>query len=436
MKKVKFFGVLFLSFLLIAGIGCGSSATGDNGEETNGDEQNTEEETGDNTPTAVEIDTSTVSAKIADGMSALIPTVTVAGLSEMISLLPKAVTYETADTWANTYLTDDYSYLLTDIFGDPDEVPAPATRIRVVSGNVENRFEEIFTADPDITCEGLGTDILNEGDEIDIAFYGSIANGTEEDRFFDCVIPDDGHGQAIIYGKDADENIRVVVMSVSEGVNEIDPDIRGDAVEFYSVIYATYGEVSETVEVEDENDTVYSGFIDIQYTQATIYNGADNNFDETDDNVLFKSSTRIAGKIEYSTEDNVTLDSAEGDFKVIKYDSSPGFQTTTQTAGRGSFGSSEYAIFRIETDNDALADAEGIYCIQQSADVEGVPAAVDETENCEPLEAQYAWGEDAFSFDLSPAIEAAFEDNELFTETDLIADNGSNFTIPEYTVAE
>ena len=122
-----------------------------------------------------------------------------------------------------------------------------------------------------------------------------------------------------------------------------------------------------------------------------------------------------------------------GDFNVIKYDVDA-WEQTTQTIGRGSYAIGGYSILNIDSDVTNVADKAGFYCIEGEAD--GIPTYADST-NCESYEDAVPWLARAFPFTPTPEIESVFEDKTFFEadDTDLIDDNGDNFTIPTYVTS-
>ena len=85
----------------------------------------------------------------------------------------------------------------------------------------------------------------------------------------------------------------------------------------------------------------------------------------------------------------------------------------------------------MDTSSNPDYDGSQVFCLESNT--EGIPAYAD-YENCTGYEDTYAWTDAEFPFDILPSIEGVFEDKPYFElgDTDLIANDGSNFTIPEY----
>ncbi len=394
--------IIITGALLILASGCGKGVT----------------ETGSTDPTEPLV-LSKVSARIENLSDALVPDV---NGDAVASLSSKAITYESSDDWS-VYLEDDNLFVLTDIFG-PAGDDAPVTRIRVLVDQFASQVETIFSSDTEGNCGG-GSSTLADADTIDIAFYGELTNGSEGDRNFDCVLPFDGGEDdqaATVYGIDSDNVLRFAYMRDVTSANTEETDTRGNFARGMSVTLATYSET-------EESSTTY-GNIDIRYNQASIYSGPDDVFG-TDDDIFFKSRSRITGQGVVADSNAVTL--AVGDFNVIKYDLDS-WEQTTKTIGRGSYEVGGYSIFNIDSDVTNVADKAGFYCIEGEAD--GIPAYADST-NCESYEDAVPWSTTAFPFTPTPAIESVFEDKSFFeaNDTDLIEDDGGNFTIPTYVTS-
>ncbi|MBI2340261.1 MAG: hypothetical protein HYU99_07855 [Deltaproteobacteria bacterium] len=369
------------------------------------------------TTDAGEIDTTDIGSRIDSAASALVLSVTESDANPSESPALKALADGTSGEW-DTYLDADNSYVLTDIFGDPDEGFAVVTKIRVLLDQFAQTVDGLFAEDPDVTCEGA--EALEEGDTLDIAFYGEISNGAADDRLFDCQSVSED--ETLLYGIDATGVVRVVQMSDRTSDNTEGAETRGDTVTIRSVVGSTYGEQ------EEEGITV--AYLDLQYTQATVYNGVDDSFDTSDD-VVFKSRSRITGRVELDADGNPAL--GTGDFTVTKYDESGGVVTVTKSIGRGSYGAGDDSLFKIDSNVSSLDDIPGTFCVQMPEDGTAVPAYADPA-NCTALETAFAWDDAVFPFTLSPDIDGTFDDNPFFEgdDTDLISNSGDNFTIPEY----
>lgn len=375
--------------------------------------------------------TNGVAARIEAAGDALIPSLDASGISEQASLpapfLRKAVD-GTADDW-ETYLDPDNAYVLTDVFGSPDETPAVVTKIRVLLEHLAGNVQTVFSQDPLYLCEG-GT-ALADSDQIELAFYGLVANGDASNRAFDCqsgsdVIESDDD-ETIIYGEDAAGVVRIATMSDSTSVNTEESSTRGDQKRIMAVNYATYAETTEA-----DGDVVY---VDLQFAHGSSYNGVDDEFG-TDDDVIFKSRSRITGRVVFDLDGNASV--GAGDFTVTKYDESQDAEgnintTVTKTIGRGSFGQGAYSLFKVDSNVWTLEDLDGTFCIQMPAEDTGLPTAADSA-NCTALETAFAWGSASFPFTPAPMLDETFDSKEFFEgdDTDMVANDGSNFTIPTY----
>lgn len=403
MKTIKTILILLSVFFLIH---CGAGGT----------------ETG--TTDAEGIDTGTIGTKVKEIASTLVPEVTASSVEASLSKGGSFLIDGTSGEW-DTYLEPGTSTVLTDIFGDPDVEPNVVTKIRVLLDQLEVTFDDLFGLDPAYSCTGGSA--LSEGDSIEIAFYGNISNGTAEDRFFDCQYEDSDNNETIIYGQDSDGIVRVVAMSDNTSMNTEETATRGNTIRLLIVTYATYA--------EQTTDGVTTGFLDLQYAQATLYSGVDGDFN-TGDDVVFKSRSRITGEAVLDNTGNPTV--GMGDFTVTKHDEGVNddlstFNITNKTTGRGSYDAGDFSLFNIDSDLSTLVDIPGIFCIQQPEDGSGVPQYA-EADNCSALETSFAWGEETFPFDFSPSLEEVFEDKPFFegNDMDLIANDGSNFEIPVF----
>lgn len=399
--------IIFLSFMVTLGL---SACGGSTDDAVGGTETGT---------TSPGIDTTTVGEHIDAASSAVLLSVNASAVeaSESAFLIDG-----TADDWS-VYLSDDNAYVITDIFGDPAETPQVVTKIRVLLEQFSGKVQEIFDADENIDCTDATA--LEDSDTLEVAFYGELDNGPAEDRYFDCVSVNETDNVTFVYGIDADSIIRLVEMKEITMTNTEEADTRGDEVTHHSVVGAVYAEQAE----EDAT----GAYIDVQYTQATIYNGLDDSFDTTDD-MMFKSRSRITGLA--ALDEAGTASDGSGDFMVTKYDRSVNesdevYEIVTQTMGRGDYSDSGYSLFKIDSDVDAVADLEGTFCIQSNTT--DLPSVADAT-NCTDLETTFAWGDTTFPFDLTPEISATFDDNAFFAgdNVDLIDEDGSDFIIPTY----
>lgn len=368
------------------------------------------------------VNTSTLATRVESVADSLVPSMNASSSSSSLSAMTRLITFGSDEDWA-TFIDEDNSYLITDVFGGEEEAPEVVTKIRVLLGNLQGTLESLFSTDEDFSC--TGGSVLDEGDTLEVAFYGELSNGTSDDRLFDCTNTG-SNDETFLYGQDSDGVVRIVEMSENTSTNTEQTETRGDTTQFYQSIFTTYAEATES-----EQTVVY---LDLQYVQATVYNGLDDEFGTSDD-VVFKSRTRIVGRATLDDDGNVS--SSTGDFSVIKYDEGVNedestYTITTQTFGRGGYEDGEVSLFRIETDASAAADSSGTFCLEHATDT--LPSATD-TAECESLEEAFAWEDAEFPFTVSPSLEEVFESNVLFEDDDedLIANDGSNFTIPTYT---
>ena len=411
MKTIKVMTAFIMMFFLLNCGGSGSIGGTETGTtDTGGNEEGTT------------VDTSNLGSKVQAIASALVPSATTSASSSL-----SALTYGTSDDWAPYVLNET---VLTDIFG-PVEDMATVTRVRVVVNDFKSTIEDVFSLDPDIDCSGQSA--LQEGDTLVIPFYGSIANGSADDRHFDCIYSYSGSGSNTyytLYGQDSNGVIRIVYMLEGTFPNDTDTETRGMSTRNLSVIYATYSEATE--------DDATVGYLDLQYNQATIYSGVDE-VHFTDDDVLFKSRSRITGRAVLDESGNPSI--GTGDFTVTKYDKgynedddSTLWTITTKTTGRGSYEEGQYSLFNIDSDSGPGMEP-GIFCLQSGSG--NIPTLAEST-NCESLEAATPWTGHTFPFPLSPAIYEDFESKAFFegNDTDLISNTGDNFTIPSYSATE
>lgn len=383
-------------------MGCGSTTTGSTG----------------GTETGSTTDTSKLADNINSVASALVPNINSDSGGASVSAA-KSVTYADESNWA-TYTDPSNNNVLTDIFGSADVDPMVVTKIRVLLDQFSNTVSGIFARDPDITCTSATA--LNEGDTIDIAFYGTTANGSSADRHFSCISTESD--ATTLYGRDSSGVVRIATMSDNTSTNTELPLERGDEMRIRVVVYATYAEQTE------EGSTV--SYLDLNFAHITSYNGPDNDFATTDDNMIFKSRSRITGRAALDASGIATL--GTGDFNVTKYDQTgSGPELITRTIGRGSYSAADYVLFNVDSNTTAVASLPGIYCIQIPSDASGLPTSA-ATSNCTALEDAPAWGGATFPFDVLPAIDADFS-TKTFYEDDgsgLITNDGSNFSIPTY----
>lgn len=399
-------GIFILLLLIVAGCGGGGTETGSAGTEP--------------------VDVLTLGAKLETVASALVPDINSSTGSQVA--LDKAISYGTSDDWSS-YLESTNLTFLTDIFGPAGVANAPETRIRVAVGTFKTTVENIFAADPDIDCTGAA--ILNEGDAIDIAFYGSISNGVAGDRYLDCISDStDGSGRRTeLYGRDGQGVIRVVEMESRIYPTDSSNSELGDEYQAYYVFQVAYSEAAA--------DAGTQGYLDMRYAKALIYSGADGTIGTGDDQ-FYRMRTRVTGEVAIDEAGEVGM--GYSDFTTTKYDRAMDNEDDwltliTKSIGRGSYSAGSHSLFDIDSDASSLVGKAGTYCIQSSS---GSLPSYAQAESCASLESSFAWGDSAFPFAIAPALEGDFELKEFFegNDTDMIAEDGSNFAIPAYESIE
>lgn len=362
---------IILGFVILGLVGCGGSSSNNNDDT-------------DNTNLATNFETAA---------GGLVPLMTSGNSSISKDELSAALTYGADSGWSS-YTGDSTYYVLTDVFGDPNVSPAVVTKIRVLLDQFASRVGEILSTDALLDCTGATA--FSGSDEVTIAFYGSISNGTSSDRYFDCLAVTTGdNSETLLYGQDSSGIIRVVQMSDNTSTNTEETGTRGDESNIKQVVYTTFQQTTES------GSTVL--YIDLQYTQASIYNGVDGSFTSASDNVVFKSRSRITGRVVLSSSS--TVSDGEGDFTVTKYDQgvnqdSSTYTEVTQTMGRGQFATGQNSIFQVDSTAGGLSGSTDVFCIQQASS--GTPTVVDSS-NCTAYETAYVWSSD-FPFTLLSLI--------------------------------
>ncbi|MBF0105631.1 MAG: hypothetical protein HQM16_09935 [Deltaproteobacteria bacterium] len=447
-KQVWLFLITIVLALCIAG--CGSSLT--SGSETSGDGLTSE-------PIGLPVTIAKLTPKVGLVGGALIPSATSQGASQSVSQVAfshirhqeaagaSTIDYASEATW-NSIINDpgsldDPAYLVTDIFGLADDDPAPASRIRVVLDQTDTSIEGLFIDDPDTNCRQA--DVLEEGDTINVAFYGEIQNGTADNRYYRCVtnnVPVETgwsvNGQ-VLYGYDNDNIFRAVFMSEADGPYTGSYPQRGENQKVLSVKMVVYA--------EGTTETSSSAYLDVQYAQMGLYSGVDDEYDTSDD-VFFRSRTRITGAAGIDGAGNAVL--GQGEFSVTKddkdfNDAEQMLESVTYATGRGSYGEDENSLFEThhltelfndvaDTEPQMTEELEGLFCIKQG---ESLPLYESDTSLCQSYEQDYAWGPysetEEFPFTLGEDLTTAFVDMLVFQDnnTDLISTSGANFSIPD-----
>lgn len=371
---------------------------------------------GTETGNTTSVDTTKLASRLTSTAELLVANITSSSSSNVSTT--KAVSYGSSSDW-EIYRASSNNTVLTDIFGSASEDPKVVTKVRVLLSQFSKTVSDLFTRDPDITCHAGKA--LSQGDKITISFYGAISNGTSSDRYFDCVTTNSG--VTTIYGKDASSVVRIATMSDETSSNTDKTETRGTQVRIRSVIYSTYAEATES--------GATAIYLDLQVAHSTTYVGPDGSFGTSDD-VIFKSRSRVTGRS--VLDGNSSPSAGKGEFTTTKYDKN-GSDTAiiTKNLGRGSFGASDYSLFKINSTVTALAAVPGTFCIQTPSSGSGLPSHAD-SGKCSALESSLAWAAFTFPYSLSPEISADFTANAFYegNDTDMLANDGSNFSIPTY----
>lgn len=366
--------------------------------------------------------------------SALIPQISTVSASDLSKLGSgaAALTYQTEEEW-NEILRDLDSQL-ENIFGPREgSNDRIETKLRVlIHVFAAETIAFILENDPGVTCEGA--EVLNEGDSLQIPFYGEISNGSAEDRWFECLY------ESYVYGLTSDGTLRIVRIGEFVWGTLRFKEERGEEGTYKEVVHVIYNE-----ELEGEGITAS---LDLQVATWINYEGPDLDVTQTTDNVSFRTRSRITGRVAFDATD--TVKDAVGDFSATSSEKYPESSATPhtitdadgstqlvvrephsllQTAGRGSYASGGTLLFNIDYNLPSFDGNEGIYCLTVPSS--GNPQYTDPS-NCAGLETRFAWGDFAFPFGLTPAIEEAFEKVPLYAEDELISDSADNFVVPEY----
>ncbi|OVE81973.1 hypothetical protein BVY03_01605 [bacterium K02(2017)] len=421
----KFYIFIILFFILSS---CGGSIVATSSSTTN---QAGGTETG--TTDAQSLDLSQLGTKIETAGSALVPIISTSTTNASINQDQLALVFGSDTLWED-YISETNSNLVTDVFGSANEAPNVVTKIRVLLDRFKDSLTSLVASDPAFSCTIDAT--LDEGDMVDVAFYGEVSNGTSANRFYQCISREtsgDNSTLTYIYGKDQDNVIRVIEMNDSTRTNEESVAERGLSVRGLSVIMTTYAEGTSSVSSDSTSDLT-SAYLDLQYNQATIYSGVDDSFGSNDD-VVFKSRSRITGYV--SLNSSGTAQSGAGDFAVTKYDkgvnndSNSTWTQSTKSLGRGGYGLNDYSLFKINSDASSTEEGDHLFCLQHTTS--NFPDNAAES-NCTAYESAVPWEGATFTFDISPSIESTFEDKLFFeaNDIDLIKNDASNFSIPTY----
>lgn len=437
-----------LFLLLVLGVGCGAGVSNP---QAGPPAPPTEIPAAPDLPTRIEAVT-----------AALIPAVSSSVESSLVAPF-RYLTYQTEDLW-NDILNSDNGNLLLDIFG-PNEDLAPISRLRKLTGDLKVILTQLQRRDSNFDCTGTGITALDDSDSLDVAFLADLGNGTAGDRLFDCFREHD-NGLSVYGRSGANSDIYNIVRMQDFFVdNTTDIASRGDQREVKIIYYVIYQ--------ESTSGDVTTANIDYHVVSWGGYGGADGDFSTADDNILFKTRARITGVATFDSSDIVS--DAVGDFNSIRFDRELDAEDNfanfiIQTMGRGSYGTGDYSLFEFGTNRAELngtkevdpttvsaedydqytncppsgedlychpPDLQGFYCIQTPSS--GANPVYASSSNCSAVEEAFAWGGTdittvfPFTFDSQfPTLKATFENNAFFEETDLIANDGSDFEIPTY----
>ncbi|MBF0105909.1 MAG: hypothetical protein HQM16_11345 [Deltaproteobacteria bacterium] len=409
--------------------GCASSLTQSGTGDTN-------LESGGAEPLALPPTIAKLSPRISAMADALIPYVSSEGADPDVSAGPYLgvttagagglyLDYADDNAWA-TYLDPGNAAESTaeKIFG-PDN--GDGSRLRTMIGNFEELMLGVFEQEQgtEFTCYGDLSVSLESVDEIAMAFYGTVQNGTAGDRDYDCVMDqdnDDGH-HVTLYGMDSDYVVRVAHMY---DTSELSNNGKGHQNNL-SVMMATYA--------ERVTDDVTTGYLDLNMNFSVYYLGVDEQ-EGTSDDSSYKVRSRITGVSLFDGNDNAS--SSSGDFSAIQYNwnnNGDNKYSATQSAGRGGYDEGEFSLFWIRqySTDEEESTVDDYFCLEHAA--QGTDPANVDSANCTNHETAYAWATGTeFPFDLTPALTATFSDITKFeaNDTDLISDAGDNFVIPDF----
>ncbi len=412
-------GIFSICFVLIVSfVGCTSKGGTETGSTTS-------------TPT----DVSGYSASIESVASVLIPDMNPSEDSANVGIT-ESISYASSEDW-DYYAETSKSLMLFYIFGDADQDPQAETKIRYAVRDFATWVDIIEAADPNFEC--AGSSVLNEGDVLEVPFFGEIENGSSE---YDCIYESEDYSPGstlkVLFGtveppeeflpESSTEEIPHVLHFVvmRENEDEVDENasvfVHGSANRSNQVFMASY-----FVNRADDGGNAY---LDLQYVKLLRYNGDDGEF-LTEDDFIYKMRSRVTGIAQLDGNGEPLI--GFGDFTVTKYDENLETEQLqyTMAVGRGSYDVGDYSIFKMDTSSNPDYDGSQVFCLESNT--EGIPAYAD-YENCTGYEDTYAWTDAEFPFDILPSIEGVFEDKPYFElgDTDLIANDGSNFTIPEY----
>ncbi len=325
----------------------------------------------------------------------------------------KKLNIESSTVW-DDYISGGHEDYLEEIFGDPDQGFAVVTKIRVLLDQFNSTLESILSQDPDITCEG--TTAFGNPDSVELAFFGTITPDATD--AYDCIYSD--ASETLIYGRDSQGAIHVTSQSDTESENTEDVGTRGDTKQIKQVVNMVYTQTS--------TESTTQAYLEMNYAQATLYNGADDSFDDADDNMVFASRTQLVGTGTIATDGS--LENPVANFKVTKFDRTPGVggatEIMTKVFGRGSMASDGAFLFTIDSNAGSLPGEDQTFCLTPT---DTLPSATDETD-CDAYADNLPWS--SFEFDLAESIDANYTGFEFYEDSDLISSSGENFEIPSY----
>lgn len=439
MKITTYLLIIFLTFV------CSNCSSSSSSGELGGTE------TGSTDAGDGNFDADDLGTRAASVASALVPTVVTGASDTSVNSRILALIDGTETEW-DIYTNETNAAHLEEIFGSPDEGFATVSKIRVLLDQFASDLDDVVDLEPGllenepaVTCEDADTLVEDEAANamIDVAFYGAIPNGDSANPHFACHIDftavegDDGGDiiNTMIYGFDNDHVIRYVRMNQSTFENTEETATRGTEQTLYQVVYASYTQTEATADTTAESsDAAFTDYLDLHYAQASVYPGANGTYGN-DDDVIFRSRTRITGIVNLDAD--ATVINGLGDFTVTKYDRSSNedesvFTNITKVVGRGNYATNGFSLLNIDSDYGDLNDIPGIFCIQHTAET-SIPSYADST-NCTELETALAFTD--FAFDVSPELDATFENNVFFegNDTDLIDETGTNFVLPAYSI--
>ncbi|MBF0105655.1 MAG: hypothetical protein HQM16_10055 [Deltaproteobacteria bacterium] len=450
LRPWSFFGFVFLGVFAAASLtltGCsGSLLSTDTGADTELESSNPE-------PLAIPPTIAKLSPRIEAMGDALIPSIDSAENNSVNGQL--YLTYSDVDSWLD-YLTGDKNSVVTDILGPYES--GNLNNLRYQTGSTTEMIDLLFIADPEMDCSDNGgllpgevaatSTTVNLGDTVAIPLYGSVLNGSEGDRYYDCVRAstfsyDEGSGygeRIILYGLDANNIFRYVEMKDKyEDITGMYTPSRGtltSGVKITMVVYA---------EAQAGSDTAV--YLDLQSVFSILYNGDDEIWYTDDSLGALVNRYRITGSANFDSADNISF--AQGDFSVSyggsllserEIDGETALYPQNQTRATGRQGYTEeeeaYMLFHVYNYNNISGDYNDTFCLGNTEDDQ--LQAVEDT-NCTFLETSFPRNTE-FPFDIPSEIEQTFESKmtSMFGEesSDFISEPDPENYIPSYSDSE